>query len=110
MTTRIKGQQGFTLIELMIVVTIVGMLAAIAIPNFLTYQAKDKQAEAKIALGDLYTRAILLLNAQNGSYVAPTIVALEYVVAGTPRYSYWYGVNGTPRRFPAVAPRWLPAM
>ena len=45
-------QQGFTLIELMIVIAIIGILAVIAVPQYLTYTTKTKVAEAYyIALG-----------------------------------------------------------
>ena len=50
-----KNNKGFTLVELMIVIAIVGILAAIAIPNFLSYQKKAKTLEAKSILGDIRT-------------------------------------------------------
>lgn len=53
---RIKGRQkGFTLIELMIVIAIIGILAAIAIPQFVTYRQKGYNAEAKAELKGFYT-------------------------------------------------------
>lgn len=49
------SQAGFTLVELMIVVAIIGILSAVAVPNFKRYQAKSKTSEAKIQLAAAYT-------------------------------------------------------
>jgi type IV pilus assembly protein PilA len=51
----LKNQKGFSLVELMIVVAIIGILAAIAIPNFQKFQEKAKQSEAKGNLGGIFT-------------------------------------------------------
>jgi type IV pilus assembly protein PilA len=58
MFKQLKGQ-GFYLIELMIVVAIIGILAAIAIPNFLQYQMKSRQSEAKTNLQAIKTLSVL---------------------------------------------------
>lgn len=51
----LTNPKGFTLVELMVVVAIIGILSAIAVPNFKKYQAKSKQSEAKIQLAAVYS-------------------------------------------------------
>ena len=81
----LKSKKGFTLIELMIVVAIIGILAAIAIPNFLKFQAKSKQSEAKTNLKGVYTAETGYFG-ENNAYGNFTTVNWEPV--GQSRYNY----------------------
>ena len=80
-----KKIKGFTLIELMIVVAIIGILAAIAIPNFLRYQAKSKQSEAKANLGAIFTSEVSY-KSEHDTYT--TRANLDWAPTGTTRYAY----------------------
>ena len=83
-----KGKKGFTLIELMIVVAIIGILAAIAIPNFLKFQAKSKQSEAKTNLGAIYTGQVAFYGEVNAYGDFNNI---NWSPSGTPRYHHSLG-------------------
>ncbi len=82
----LRNQGGFTLIELMIVVAIIGILAAIAIPNFLRYQAKSRQSEAKTNLGGVFVAQTAYFSEQ-GRY--SDFNQVGFALAGNTN-RYWY--------------------
>ncbi|WP_181790619.1 prepilin-type N-terminal cleavage/methylation domain-containing protein [Myxococcus llanfairpwllgwyngyllgogerychwyrndrobwllllantysiliogogogochensis] len=85
-----KKKGGFTLIELMIVVAIIGILAAIAIPNFIRFQAKSKQSEAKTNLKAIFT-------AQKAYFGEKDKYVSDFKVVGfdpEPGNRFSYSING----------------
>jgi type IV pilus assembly protein PilA len=88
-----KLMKGFTLIELMIVVAIIGILAAIAIPNFIKFQARSKQSEAKANLKAMFTAEKAFY--QEKDRFSSLVGEVGFAPERNNRYNYSLTVNAT---------------
>ncbi len=78
---KLKNQKGFSLVELMVVVAIIGILAAIAIPNYQKFQARSKQTEARTQLSGLYASERSFIAEWN--YGSANLQQIGYSVEGS---------------------------
>jgi prepilin-type N-terminal cleavage/methylation domain-containing protein len=89
MLKRMRNKKGFTLIELMIVVAIVGILAAIAIPAYLDYTVKTKITEVTTAM-DALAQAASEYHASAGYFPDPAVSPYDADVAAFASVSHEY--------------------
>jgi type IV pilus assembly protein PilA len=87
----LRKNKGFTLIELMIVVAIIGILAAIAVPNFLKFVAKTRRAEVKTNLEAIY-KAELAYFGERDRY-SDSLVVIRWEPVGAANYTYTLGID-----------------
>jgi len=98
-----KSQAGFSLVELMIVVAIIGLLAAIGIPQYQKFQARARQTEAKAQLSALFT-AEKAFQGEWGSF-SNDLANIGFAVEGQQlRYVTGFATDTAPTGYPTNAP------
>jgi type IV pilus assembly protein PilA len=76
---RAQSEKGFTLVELLVVMLILGLLAAIAVPAFFNQRDKANDAEAKTQVKTAQTAIETWATDHNGSYAAATLAGLQAI-------------------------------